>query len=814
MRGIKRKGVKFMVSAGALLMIGAFSSGAGAEAASGVSISDVSKTLTIKVKNGNNVYEKYRIKIKKAKNIVIKKVKYKSKNSTVAMVTSKGRVVAMSPGNTVVTATIKYKKKNAENKTLKKKKITINITVKAKKMVEVPQTEMQYDETGKAKPLYPFTDQFDEGMYSDETSYIKRFPVYVETDHDTDMDGRRDLILAYVQVPESAVKGYYKAPVIMEANPYLVNGHRSGYETEKEINKIKDGFNYALLETTPEPRVPEGEITTAEAASGAAAWIRGMTDEGYVAGMLDLYRYYIIRGYAYVTSPGLGGSKESEGLQMCGEKLEAEGYASIIEWLHGDRPAYADKEGTLEIKADWCSGHTCMTGLSYVGSLAYEVSTLGVEGLDTVIPEGAISNWYDYVYDQGIIRNDPVNYMTCLGDMCAKKFYYETEKEKKNDPLYKIYKSFSYKRNFDSTSALGEYGDFWKRYDYRDDEKPTVPALIVEGLNDTNVTTKQTEMMRKAYADAGQNVKVILHQGAHDLLSSGSGQINVNGENYDDLVNRWLSHYLCGIDNGVENIKDYIVQSNVDGTWTAYDEGSEKAEYKISPTGTGEKTISYNRDDTYFLDVLRKEMTNKSNKVSIWEQKITEDITISGHSEVHIRAKLPETMLNFPAMSVMLVDEYEEKFKAFTYDPDYGDCYALTKTNNDKPIEVGEGIDECYEMEFVQKKTNKKLISMGMINLLMPGCDYDANSCKMPETPVSKDTYYDYTLYLDPTVYTLKKGHTLKLYVLPRLLIYGLTDENLVNKYTDKLSCTPLFAGKYKIVIDEKNSYASLPVTA
>lgn len=37
----------------------------------------------------------------------------------------------------------------------------------------------------------------------------------------------------------------------------------------------------------------------------------------------------------------------------------------------------------------------------------------------------------------------------------------------------------------------------------------------MHGLNDDNVRTKQFELMYHAFQDAGQNVKLLLHQGAH-----------------------------------------------------------------------------------------------------------------------------------------------------------------------------------------------------------------------------------------------------------------------------------------------------------
>ena len=71
-------------------------------------------------------------------------------------------------------------------------------------------------------PLSCFDFAGDEG-YTNEHSELWRFCVYVESDYDTDLDGKCDLIKVYVQVPRAAVLSGvdgWKAPVLYEARPY------------------------------------------------------------------------------------------------------------------------------------------------------------------------------------------------------------------------------------------------------------------------------------------------------------------------------------------------------------------------------------------------------------------------------------------------------------------------------------------------------------------------------------------------------------------------------------------------------------------
>ena len=74
---------------------------------------------------------------------------------------------------------------------------------------------------GVAQPIFPYTSGAVEEGYSNADSDIIRYFVYVETNYDTDSDGKLDLVKALVQVPRAAVEGDYKAATIYEARPYI-----------------------------------------------------------------------------------------------------------------------------------------------------------------------------------------------------------------------------------------------------------------------------------------------------------------------------------------------------------------------------------------------------------------------------------------------------------------------------------------------------------------------------------------------------------------------------------------------------------------
>ena len=247
-------------------------------------------------------------------------------------------------------------------------------------------------ENGMAQPILKYTNLRDEN-YTNEGSDILRFTVYIETDHDTDGDGKADLVEALIQVPRAAAEGKYKAAAIYDPTPY-----GAGTVTENGMNSIRlmnpVPFNYSKLYEPGEKRTVAGSMTALEAAEIAQPETWNYTvpysDEiGYT--YAEFYDYYLVRGFAVVEAGGIG-TYGSEGFELCGFDLERDAHKNVVEWLTGDRIAYTDPYNNIEIKADWCNGNVAMTGCSYGGTLPYEVATTGVKGLKTIIPFAGIAS--------------------------------------------------------------------------------------------------------------------------------------------------------------------------------------------------------------------------------------------------------------------------------------------------------------------------------------------------------------------------------------------------------------------------------------
>lgn len=121
-----------------------------------------------------------------------------------------------------------------------------------------------FSEYGTAQPILQYTN-LRKADYTNEGSDILRFCVYVETDYDTDADGKADLVEALVQVPRSAAEGYYKAGVIYDPTPYGAGTvEENGMNSFQVMNPVP--FDYSKLYTPGEKRTPEGSMSTLDLA--------------------------------------------------------------------------------------------------------------------------------------------------------------------------------------------------------------------------------------------------------------------------------------------------------------------------------------------------------------------------------------------------------------------------------------------------------------------------------------------------------------------------------------------------------------------
>lgn len=685
-------------------------------------------------------------------------------------------------------------------------------------------------ENGMAQPVFPFTDGKTGDNYDPKTSDIVRYAVYVESDYDMDGDGKRDLVKALIQVPRSAVEGNYKAATVFEARPYCAGVQEDGYPHMKEVaEKEYRKFDLADLDKKAPARIPTGEISAMDLALKADPSDWYYPDKGNNNSMvyenLENFNYYLVRGFAVVVSAGFG-ALGSDGFNYVGSDYERDAFKSVVEWLHGDRVAYADREGTIQTKAEWSNGNVAMTGRSYAGTMPFAVATTGVEGLKTIVPVAGIADWYTQQNMQGAQRYWPKEMLNSfLAYYCSSRYNDETLSEKQLDDIA----AFHHELSLQQLKCGFDYNkDFWESGNYRlNADKIRCTALIVHGLNDENVSTKQFEMMHTSFEQAGQNVKLILHQGPHitPTMPNKNYGILIDGQFYDDIVNKWISHYLYGVENHAEDMPAVLVQTNYDqkkweaaDSWeTAYAMTLTSAEEGTSVIDTDWETAGVSAEN--FDDVMGQASTNMDKRYVT--APFEEAVTIQGTVCVNLKAALkdgdiehdfnPEnrndadtlTMklgnskisgkMDDVEIAVLLCDVCDEAFDSIqTVDPERN--IVPVETVKEGGIINGGDLPAFNEAEFATVHKNYRVITRAFADLCNPEAGYAPETAEN-SIELKKGEYHDYHVYMNATRYTVEPGHRLAVVI---------TTEDPVNCLIHK---------KYSVEIENGSVVADVPVT-
>ena len=685
-------------------------------------------------------------------------------------------------------------------------------------------------ENGLAQPVFKFTDGKTGEKYDPATSSIVRYCVYVESDYDMDGDGKRDLVKAFIQVPRSAVEGSYKAATLYEARPYCAGVQADGYDHMKEVeSKEYRKFDFADLDKEVPARIPEGTISAMDLALKAdpADWY--YPDKGNNNSMvyenLDNFNYYLVRGFAVVVSAGFG-ALGSDGFNYVGSEYERDAFKSVVEWLHGDRVAYADREGKIETKADWANGNVAMTGRSYAGTMPFAVATTGVEGLKTIVPVAGIADWYTQQNMQGAQRYWPKEMLNSfLAYFCSSRSNDEALSEKQLDDIA----AFHHELSLQQLKCGFDYDpEFWGAGNYRlHADQIKCSALIVHGFNDENVSTKQFEMMHTAFEQAGQTVKLILHQGPHitPTMANKNYGILIDGKFYDDIVNEWISHYLYGVENGAEKMPEVLAQTNydqkkweVESAWetehtmklaskeeskTVIDTDWEKAGVSAENFDDVMAQKSTNMAQRYVTDPFEKAVTVQGTvclnlKAALKDGNIETDFDPENRNDVDTltmqlgNSKVSGKMDDVE-IAVLLCDVCDEEFDSIqTVDPERN--IVPVTTVKEGGIMNGGDLPAFDEAEFNTVHKKYRVITRAFADLCNPEAGY-APETAQNSIELKKGEYHDYTVYLNATRYTVEPGH--------RLAVVVATE--------DPVNC--LIHKTYSVEIDDNSVMVEVPVT-
>ncbi len=345
--------------------------------------------------------------------------------------------------------------------------------------------------------------------FADTTEWIRE-RIWVETDFDTDNDGKKDRIHVDITRSALAAREGTRLPVIMESSPYFggTNSPASflwdvkqelGVEPPQRASRPERPFN-------PEPRHLGARL--------AQQWVP--------------------RGFAVVASeqPGTG---LSTGCPTVGDTPETTAPKFVIDWLNGRAKGYTTVDGSDEVHAtSWATGKVGMIGTSYEGTLPISAALTGVEGLEAIVPIAPNTSYYHYYRSNGLVRS-PGGW---LGEDID--FLYDfVHSGRSREACNAIWRDGLFPQHRDR--AHGDFSDFWEARDQLPLATNIKAAVwFAHGFNDWNVVPEHTIRMWDAIKDLNPKAKLYLHQGGH------------GGGPPADSVNKFWSHYLYGIDNGID----------------------------------------------------------------------------------------------------------------------------------------------------------------------------------------------------------------------------------------------------------------------
>ena len=351
-----------------------------------------------------------------------------------------------------------------------------------------------------------------------------REDLWVETEFDTDGDGKNDRMHVDVTRPKQTDTEGIKLPVVYESSPYFAgtagNNKEYFWNVRQELNTVPKPHIYP-------PQIERRGERPVISNSQVKAWLP--------------YGFAVVHSSA----PGTG---LSQGCPTIGTRIEALAPKAVIDWLNGRAKGYTTPDGSVEVKAYWATGKVGMIGTSYNGTIPFAAATTGVEGLEAIIPVAPNTSYYHYYRSNGLVRS-PGGY---LGEDA--------------DVLYDIV--FSNPDNCDYCDSVvrdgemaagldritGDYNEFWAKRDLMNYMKPYKAAtLMAHAFNDWNVVPSHSYRFIEKLKEMGVPLQIYYHQGSH------------GGEPPFKMMNRWFTRYLFGIENGVENDpKAWIVREGAE----------------------------------------------------------------------------------------------------------------------------------------------------------------------------------------------------------------------------------------------------------
>lgn len=594
------------------------------------------------------------------------------------------------------------------------------------------------------------------------THDVIREVVYVESRVDTDKDGLPDLVKV------SIIRPRYdgQIPSVMTASPYHQGTNDKA--SDKALYKME-----GELEVKP-PHIIELEepkLNLVEPHGQAEVVLEAEEKLSHINSSYTLNDYFLPRGFANLYVSGVG-TKDSQGLMTNGDYQQIEAYKNVIDWLNGRCRAFTDHTRKRQIKADWSNGKVATTGISYLGTMSNGLATTGVDGLEVIIAEAGISSWYNYYRENGLVTS-PGGYPGEDFDSLAELTYsrnlqagdYIRGNEAHQADLEKVKEKLDRK--------TGDYNQFWHDRNYLlNAHKVQAEVVFTHGSQDWNVKPLHVYQMFHALP-SHINKHLFFHHGAHVYMN------NWQSIDFRESMNALLSMKLLGLDSSYQ-LPTVIWQDNIaPQRWQGLDNFGKQDELHTFSLGNEEKVIQNQYDQKDFdrygktYQIFNTELyQGKANQITI-DLPVSQDLHLNGRVALKLRVK---SSTNKGLLSAQLLELGQKKY----LQPYPAVLSARTIDNGRYHM-----LENLCELPF--NPSAQRVITKGYLNL-----QNRTNLLTIEE--IQPNEWMDFQLELQPTIYKLKEGDTL------RLVLYTTDFEITIRDNTD-----------YQLTVDLAQSSLILP---
>ena len=586
--------------------------------------------------------------------------------------------------------------------------------------------------------------------------------VYVESRIDSDNDGLPDLIKVNIIRPSY----HDKIPAVMTASPYHQGTNdkasdKALYKMESEL-EVKEPHEISLEKPTLDLVEPVGE---AELVSEAEERLT------HINSSYTLNDYFLPRGFANIYVSGLG-TKDSQGQMTNGDYRQVEAYKNVIDWLNGRCRAFTDHSRKRQVKADWSNGKVATTGISYLGTMSNGLATTGVDGLEVIIAEAGISSWYNYYRENGLVTSPggyPGEDFDSLDELTYSRNLLAGDYIRGNDAHKASIEEL--KKNLDRKT--GDYNQFWHDRNYLlNAHKVKAEVVFTHGSQDWNVKPLHVYQMFNALPS---NIKkhLFYHNGAHVYMN------NWQSIDFRESMNALLTQKLLGHETDYRLPRVVWQDNTAPQTWMTLEDFGNQTDHKTFTLGTEEAVIQNHYQDSDFERFGKTYQTfnnelyqGKVNQVTI-DLPLTEDIHLNGRVKLNLRLK---SSTNKGLLSAQLLELGQKKY----LQPYPGVLSARTIDNGRYHM-----LENLCELPF--SPNAQRVITKGYLNL-----QNRHDLLKIEE--VKPDEWMEFQFELQPTIYKLKEGDTV------RLVLYTTDFEITVRDNTD-----------YHLTVDLEQSNLEIP---